>query len=115
MIGLYVKTKDVVNVLKTFGIDIDGEILETLPQVGIFPIGCKTVVDSEYVYGMKEKERFEFEEYVKDNICSKMAHELKPFIRFEGKKNREFQYEVSAAFDIVLPLPSNNEDGKGKK
>lgn len=84
-------------------------IIETLPQVGIFPISCKTVVDSEYVYRMKEKERFEFGEYVKDNICSKMGHELKPFIRFKRKENGEFQYEVSAAFDIVLPLPSNDE------
>lgn len=112
MSGLYVKTEDVVNVLKEFG--IDGEIIETLQQVGIFPVGCKTVVDSEYVYGMKEKERFEFEEYVKDNICSKMAHELKPFMHFEGKENREFQYEVSAAFDIVLPLPSSDEGVKEK-
>lgn len=111
MSGLYVKTEDVVNVLKEFG--IAGElIIETLPQVGIFPIGCKTVVDSEYVCGMKEKERFEFEEYVKDNICSKMAHELKPFIHFKGKENGEFQYEVSAAFDLVLPLPY---EGKEKK
>lgn len=111
MNGLYVKTENVVNVLKAFG--IDGElIIEILPQVGIFPISCKTVVNSEYVYGMKEKERFKFEEYLKDKICAKMGHELKPIIRFEGKENREFQYELSAALDIVLPLPYEEKEKK---